>query len=174
MKKTPVSPSPKETPYSAAIAQHQEARLNVAFTRRLLACNGWLGIALTGAIVINGYLAWKVATPPLAVVASDNGRIIPLPAMNKATYSDADIIDYGARATRANFTLDFVHYREQINARQDSFSDEGFVSYYNALVSSGILEKVKEKRMNLSVLTSSGIIQSKGVLDNGHYAWRVQ
>lgn len=62
MKKTPVSPSPKETPYSAAIAQHQEARLNVAFTRRLLACNGWLGIALTGAIVINGYLAWKVAT----------------------------------------------------------------------------------------------------------------
>ncbi|HAH3439724.1 TPA: conjugal transfer protein TraM, partial [Escherichia coli] len=54
MKKTPVSPSPKETPYSAAIAQHQEARLNVAFTRRLLGCNGWLGIALTGAIVING------------------------------------------------------------------------------------------------------------------------
>ncbi|MFO6428204.1 DotI/IcmL family type IV secretion protein [Escherichia coli] len=67
-----------------------------------------------------------------------------------------------------------MDYREQINARQDSFSDEEFVSYYNALVSSGILEKVKEKRMNLSVLTSSGIIQSKGVLDNGHYAWRVQ
>ncbi|HBE2351040.1 TPA: conjugal transfer protein TraM, partial [Escherichia coli] len=87
MKKTSVSPSPKETPYSAAIAQHQEAQLNVAFTRRLLSCNGWLGIALTGAIVINGYLAWKVANPPLAVVASDNGRIIPLPAMNKATYS---------------------------------------------------------------------------------------
>ncbi|MFO6428206.1 hypothetical protein ACLBOM_36720 [Escherichia coli] len=36
-------------------------RLNVAFTRRLLACNGWLGIA-TGAIVINGYLAcrWQI------------------------------------------------------------------------------------------------------------------
>lgn len=28
--------------------------------------------------------------------------------------------------------------------------------------------------MNLSVLTSNGVVNSKGVLDNGAYAWRLQ
>ncbi|EBQ5112759.1 conjugal transfer protein TraM, partial [Salmonella enterica] len=117
---------------------------------------------------------WKAANPPQSVIASDNGRIIPLPTINDPVYSDADIIDYGARHIREDFTLDFVHYREQINARRDSFSTEGFTSYYNALVNSNILANIRDKKMNLSVLTSTGVINSKGVLDNGAYAWRLQ
>ncbi|EMC3257803.1 DotI/IcmL/TraM family protein [Salmonella enterica] len=84
------------------------------------------------------------------------------------------LADYGAKHIREDFTLDFVHYREQINARRDGFSTAGFTSYYNALVTSNVLANIRDKKMNLSALTSTGVINSKGVLDNGAYAWRLQ
>jgi len=163
-----------EQPYSAAVAQHQSAQLNVAFTRKSLSVNVWQSIAIVILLLSNFYLAWKAANPPQSVIASDHGRIIPIPTINEPVYSDADIIDYGASHIRKDFTLDFVHYREQINARQDSFSTAGFTSYYNALVNSNVLANVRDKKMNLSVLTSNGVVNSKGVLDNGAYAWRLQ
>ncbi|WP_387691548.1 DotI/IcmL/TraM family protein [Photorhabdus sp. RM71S] len=175
MKKPPASPPVKpDNPYAPAIARHQEAQLNVSFTRRSLQTNTWQAIAIVLLILSNSYFAWKSANPPQSVIASDHGRIIPIPTINEPVYSDADIMDYGASHIRADFTLDFVHFREQINARQDSFSTAGFTSYYNALVNSNVLANVRDKKMNLSVLTSSGVIVSKGVLNNGAYAWRVQ
>ncbi|EBF3115260.1 conjugal transfer protein TraM, partial [Salmonella enterica] len=39
---------------------------------------------------------------------------------------------------------------------------------------SNVLANIRDKKMNLSVLTSTGVINSKGVLDNGAYAWRLQ
>lgn len=180
MKKKPVTsppasaPGADEHPYSAAIAQHQSAQLNVSFTRSSLQVNVWQSVAIVGLLLSNFYFGWKAANPPQSVVASDHGRIIPIPTINDPVYSDADIIDYGARHIRQDFTLDFVHYREQINARQDSFSTAGFTDYYNALVHSNILTNVRDKKMNLSVLTSTGVINSKGVLDNGAFAWRLQ
>lgn len=163
-----------DSPYSAAIARHQESQLNVAFTRGCIKACAWMSIAIIILLISNSYFAWKAANPPLAVVSSDHGRIIPIPTINDPVYSDADIIDYGARHIREDFTLDFVHYREQINARRDSFSVEGFNNYYNGLVTSNVLSNVRDKKMNLSVLTSSGIIVSKGVLDNGVFAWKIQ
>lgn len=175
MKKKPVPPpEATEHPYSTAIARHQDAQINVSFTRKSLQTNVWLSVTIVILLLSNILFAWKAANPPQSVIASDNGRIIPIPTINDPVYSDADIIDYGARHIRQDFTLDFVHYREQINARQDSFSTAGFTSYYNALVKSNILSNVRDKKMNLSVLTSTGVVNSKGVLDNGAFAWRLQ
>ncbi|MEN3262432.1 DotI/IcmL/TraM family protein [Sodalis endosymbiont of Spalangia cameroni] len=175
MKKKPASPSvTPDGPYHAAIARHQAAQLNVALTRRSLQANVWQAIAIVGLLLSTVYFAWKAVNTPPVVIASDHGRIIPIPTLTTPVYSDADIMDYGARHIRADFTLDFVHFRAQINGRQDSFSTDGFTSYYQALVNSNVLANVRDKKMNLSVLTSSGVIVSKGELDNGVYAWKVQ
>lgn len=175
MKKKPAPPpEAAEHPYSAAMARHQDAQINVSFTRKSLQTNVWLSVTIVILLFSNILFAWKAANPPQSIIASDNGRIIPIPTINDPVYSDADIIDYGARHIRQDFTLDFVHYREQINARQDAFSTAGFTFYYNALVKSNILSNVRDKKMNLSVLTSTGVVNSKGVLDNGAFAWRLQ
>ncbi|ENP4292669.1 DotI/IcmL/TraM family protein [Salmonella enterica] len=175
MKKKPVSPpATDENPYENAMAQHQHAQLNVSFTRKSLQTNVWQSVAIVLLVCSTILFAWKAANPPQSVIASDNGRIIPIPTINDPVYSDADIIDYGAKHIREDFTLDFVHYREQINARRDGFSTTGFTSYYNALVTSNVLANIRDKKMNLSVLTSTGVINSEGVLDNGAYAWRLQ
>ncbi|EBA4911023.1 conjugal transfer protein TraM, partial [Salmonella enterica] len=152
MKKKPVSPpATDENPYENAMAQHQHAQLNVSFTRKSLQTNVWQSVAIVLLVCSTILFAWKAANPPQSVIASDNGRIIPIPTINDPVYSDADIIDYGAKHIREDFTLDFVHYREQINARRDGFSTTGFTSYYNALVTSNVLANIRDKKMNLSV-----------------------
>ncbi|EDF0514068.1 hypothetical protein BZ335_23790, partial [Salmonella enterica subsp. enterica serovar Enteritidis] len=79
MKKKPVTsppasaPGADEHPYSAAIARHQSAQLNVSFTRSSLQVNVWQSVAIVGLLLSNFYFGWKAANPPLIVVASDHG-----------------------------------------------------------------------------------------------------
>ncbi|MDE9566915.1 DotI/IcmL family type IV secretion protein, partial [Xenorhabdus bovienii] len=76
-------------------------------------------------------------------------------------YSNADVVDFGNQVIREAFTLDFVNYRSQMNNLIPRFSDDGFQSYYTALTQSNILSAIKDKKMNMSAMTSSGVVVSK-------------
>ncbi|MFZ4220693.1 DotI/IcmL/TraM family protein [Enterobacter ludwigii] len=161
-------------PYAAARARHQASQLNVAFTRKLLATVMWQSVVCVMCLVIIALLAWAVMHPPVKYFATQDGRVIPIVPTDEPAYSDADVTDFGNRMLRRAFTLDFDHYNEQVNAMLGPFSDEGYRSYYAALTQSNVLKTVKEKKMNLSVMTSAGVVASKGQLENGVFAWKTQ
>jgi intracellular multiplication protein IcmL len=174
-KKQPVTPSSElPGPYDAAIAQHQANQLNVKFTRKSLTANVWQSATITLCLLIIGVLIYAVLHPPVKYFATQDGRVIPLTPTDQPAYSDADVTDFGNRVIREAFTLDFVNYRTQMNNLLPRFSDEGFRSYYTALTTSNVLAAVKDKKMNMSVMTSPGVIVSKGTLENGVYAWKIQ
>ncbi|MQL50057.1 MULTISPECIES: DotI/IcmL/TraM family protein [Photorhabdus] len=161
-------------PYASAIAKHKANQLNVGFTRKSLTTNIWQGASQFVAMIIIGCLVYAVLHPPVKYFATQDGRVIPLHPTDKPAYSDADVIDFGNRVIREAFTLDFVNYRSQMNNIIPRFSDAGFQSYYTALTQSNILSAIKDKKMNMSSMTSSGVVVSKGTLENGAYAWKIQ
>ncbi|WP_426575578.1 DotI/IcmL/TraM family protein (plasmid) [Xenorhabdus stockiae] len=173
--KKPVTPPVIDLdPYQSAIARHEASQLNVGFTRKLLTANVWLGASFFLALLVIGGLVYAVLHPPVKYFATQDGRIIPLTPTDRPAHSDANIIDFGNSVIREAFTLDFVNYRNQMNNLIPRFSDDGYRSYYTAVTQSNVLDAVKNKKMNMSVMTSSGVVISKGTLENGAYAWKIQ
>ncbi|CAI1970368.1 MULTISPECIES: DotI/IcmL/TraM family protein [Serratia] len=174
--KKPVTPpaSAGEAPYAAAVAQHIASQLNADFARRSLAVNLWQSVTLVVCAFIIAILAYVALHPPVKYFATQDGQITPLYPTDQPAYSDINVTDFGAQVLREAFTLDFVHYRSQMNALQARFSDDGFRSYYTALTTSNVLTAVKDKKMNMSIMTSPGVVVSKGTLENGIYAWKIQ
>ena len=176
MKKNLPAPSDggSADPYASARAQHIESQLNVSFTRKSLMVNIWQSASLFICLLIIAVLGYSVLNPPVKYFATQDGRVIPLTPTDQPAYSDADVTDFGNRVIREAFTLDFVNYRSQMNNLLPRFSDEGFRSYYAALTTSNVLASIKDKKMNMSVMTSPGVVVSKGTLENGVYAWKIQ
>lgn len=175
MNKTPSPPLPAAaSPYEQAFTLHEASQLNVSFTRKLLTTVLWQTVANVVCLVMIAVLGYAVLHPPVKYFATQSGRVIPIIPTDQPAYSDADVTDFGNRWLRKAFTLDFDHYNEQINAMLGPFSDEGYRSYYAALTQSNVLKTVKDKKMNLSIMTSAGVVASKGQLENGVFAWKVQ
>ncbi|RXU01281.1 conjugal transfer protein [Pseudomonas syringae] len=142
-------------------AQRQR-ELGAAFAHRCLTALIWTGSALVLAIVVIGLLAWKVAHPPVKYFTTENGRVIPVRPRDAPAFSDSDVSAFGADTIRRSFTLDFIHYKDQISNVKDDYDDQGFAGYYKALNSSNILASIKDQRMNLSVDVGPGRITNKG------------
>jgi intracellular multiplication protein IcmL len=151
----------------------QQRELGVAFAHRCLTGLIWSGSALVLAIVVIWILGWQVAHPPVKYFTTENGRIVPVKPKDEPAFSDNDVAAFGADTIRDSFTLDFIHYQDQINRVKEDYDDVGYSGYYTALNSSNILASVKNQRMNLSVDVGPGRIRAKG--QQGEvFAWEYQ
>lgn len=160
--------------YRAALSLHYQHQLGAQFARTTLKVCLITTTCLMISLILNGYLGWKVAHPPIKYFATQAGRVIPLIPTDQPAFSLSEVSDFGAHAIREAFTMDFVHFKAQMSQASASFSEEGFKSYYQALSQSNVLAAVRDKKMNLAVMLAPGVVRQKGRLSNGVYAWEIQ
>lgn len=151
----------------------RERELGAAFAHRCLKALLWTGAALMVSVSGNTYLGWVVAHPPVKYFTAEKGRVTPIIPLDEPAFSMSDVAAFGADTIRESFTLDFVHYRDQMTQLGERYSELGFQDYYKALTTSNVLNAVKDKRMNLSVVVGPGVIRSKGLLGD-RYVWEFQ
>ncbi|WP_308460635.1 DotI/IcmL/TraM family protein [Pseudomonas sp. MAG002Y] len=159
--------------YEHALRLQRDRELGAAFAHRCLTGLIWVSAALVLSVGANGYLGWKVAHPPVKYFTTEGGRIVRVIPTDKPGHSQSDVSAFGADTIRQSFTLDFVHYRDQMTQLGERYSETGFQDYYKALTTSNVLKAVKDERMNLSVDVGPGVIRSKGRLGD-KYAWEFQ
>lgn len=159
--------------FMLAVKAQRERELGADFAHRCLSALLWMGGAQVITLIIVAGLAWAVAHPPVKYFATENGRVVPVQPTDKPAFSDSDVSAFGADSIRKSFTLDFNHYRDQINNVKDDYDDQGYVDYYKALSTSNVLAAVKDQRMNLSVDVGPGVIRSKGLLGE-NFTWEYQ
>lgn len=164
---------PDAQAYAPALTAQHERSLGAAFAHRCLAVAMWSCATSSGLIVAVIVLVWMIYHPPQKYFATEQGRITQVYPLDQPAWSESDVSQFGADTIRDGFTLDFVHYRNQMTAVSPRFSEEGFVGYNQALTSSNVLAAVRDKRMNLTTSTEPGVITSRGVI-NGRYAWEFQ
>jgi intracellular multiplication protein IcmL len=163
----------QEDAFVHAQSAQRQRELGVAFAQRCLTALIWCGGALVLAIVVIGMLGWQVAHPPVKYFTTENGRIVEVKPKDQPAFSDSDVSAFGADTIRDSFTLDFIHYQDQINRVKEGYDDVGYSGYYTALNSSNILASVKNQRMNLSVDVGPGRIRAKGK-QGDIFAWEYQ
>lgn len=169
----PEQDNPPEQAGKHAVAAHIHNSLGTAFAYKCLRIIHWGTGGNTIQAVIIGVLLYFVLHPPVKYFATENGRITQVYATDAPIWNESDVSQFGADTIRYAFTLDFVHYKNEMTAVAPRFDHLGFDGYISALQSSNILSAVRDKRMNLSVSVDPGVITKRGVI-NGRNAWEFQ
>lgn len=160
--------------YEHAMQAHHERSLGAEFARSCLKKLGWSLILNVLQAISIGVLIFMYLNVPREYFATERGRITPVYATDKPVWSESDVRQFGADTISQAFTLDFVHYRDQMTAVSPNFSEEGFVGYNQALTTgSNILSLIRDKRMNLTNTVEPGVITRRGVI-GGRYTWEFQ
>lgn len=123
--------------------------------------------------VSNLYLAWQATHPDRQYFAADNGRFIPLIPQSQPYRTTADVIQYAREKVTRSFTMDFLNWRQQLEDVRPGYTREGFKSFLDALKNAGVLDTVKEKRMNMSNSAGTGVLTREGI-EEGIYQWIVE
>ncbi len=72
-----------------------------------------------------------------------------------------------------SFTLDFLNWRQQLEDVRGDYTRDGFKSFIASLQSSGVLETIRTRRMNLSITAGTGVLVKEGI-EGGVYVWYVE
>ncbi|MCU1737528.1 MULTISPECIES: DotI/IcmL/TraM family protein [unclassified Pseudomonas] len=132
-----------------------------------------LGAALLVAVSLNCVSTWFAIHPLREYFASDNGRIFPLIPMSQPYRKPGDVIQFAKDTLTRSFTMDFENYRQDLEDNRARYTRTGFKSYIDALQNAGILEIVRQKRMNMSITAGTGVLVKDGI-ENGVYFWSVE
>lgn len=156
-----------------AVRAEKSRRLLSWLSRSAVRLNLVLGAALFILIVSNVGLAWFAVHPVREYFASDNGRIFPLIPLGRPYRKPADVIQYAKETLERSFSLDFNNWRGQLEDVRYRYDTDGFKSLITSLQQSSILPAVRERRMNLSITTGTGVLVKEGIED-GKYTWYVE
>lgn len=160
--------------YEHAVQAQHERTLGAEFARSCLTKLGWSLMANVIQAIAIVVLIWAYMNVPQHYFATENGRITRVFPTDKPVWSENEVRQFGADTISKAFTLDFVHYRDQMTAVSPDFSEEGFAGYNQALTTgSNILALVKDKRMNLTNTVEPGVIARRGVIGD-RYTWEFQ
>lgn len=132
-----------------------------------------LGTGLLVALSLLCVTTWFAVHPLREYFASDNGRIFPMIPMSQPYRKPGDVIQFAKDTLTRSFTMDFENYRQDLEDNRSRYTRLGFKSYIDALQSAGILELVRQKRMNMSITAGTGVLVKDGI-ENGVYFWTIE
>ena len=137
-------------------------------------------VALLLLIVVNCILAgaifYKIMSPPKPqyFAATADGRMINWHPLSDPVVKDDFVLQWAANATRRAFSLDYIHWRHQLQEASNDFTPQGWKNFLQALKKSNNLKTLTTLKMvSNAVITGAPRIVEKEVI-NGVYAWKIQ
>ncbi len=131
-------------------------------------------------IVINcllvGTIFYKVSHPPKPqyFATTADGRMINWHPLTDPAVPNSFVTQWAANAVREAFSLDFIHWRHQLQAASNNFTSYGWKTFLSALKKSNNLTTLTHLKMvSNAKITGAPKITQEEVVD-GHYAWKVK
>ncbi|OGT63689.1 MAG: hypothetical protein A3J38_06190 [Gammaproteobacteria bacterium RIFCSPHIGHO2_12_FULL_45_9] len=133
-----------------------------------------MAVFFTNLVLAAGVL-FNVLNPPDPEYFATTAQyqLIKWSPLSDPVVSDNFVRQWVADAVREAFSLDFVHWREQLMRASNRFTPSGWYWFSNALKSSGDLKTLVELNMvSDAAVTGSPVIEYKSVLSD-RYLWKV-
>lgn len=136
--------------------------------------------ALFTVIIINfvlaGLLFYQIKNPPQPryFAITPDGRIVNNYRLDDPIFSDDHVLQWTADAIRQTFSLDFMHWTDQLQVSSNKFSPSGWTEFLKAMKQSNNLETLTKMKMVADAqVTGAPRLMQKAVL-GGHYVWKVE
>ena len=156
-----------------AVRDEQQRRKIALIAASSVKLNYILAVALVVLVVLASVLGWFAVHPDRQYFASDNGRIFPMIPLSEPYRKPGDVIQFAKDTLSRSFTMDFQNWRQQLEDTRARYTRPGFKSYIDALQTSGVLETVRQRRMNMSITAGTGVLVKDGV-ENGAHIWMIE
>lgn len=105
---------------------------------------------------------------------TEDGRVIPMVALNQPNLSNAALSSWVAQASTDIMTFGHNDYRRQLQEASSYFTRQGWQSFTKALEEASTIETVTANKQIISAAPRGApIILGQGVV-NGRFQWRVQ
>lgn len=137
-------------------------------------------IALWILMVINGLLVVMIVDKmvslpkPQYFATTADGRMINWHPLTDPAVPDRFVTQWAANAVRQAFSVDFVHWRHQLQQASNNFTHYGWTTFLDALKKSNNLTTLTHLKMvSDATITGAPKILKEEVI-NGRYAWKVE
>lgn len=112
-------------------------------------------------------------TPQYFAITAD-GRMINIHPLDDPIVSDDYVLQWAVDATRNVFTLDFLHWQDQLQQASAKFTPYGWNNFLTALKQSRNLDTITNLKMVADAqITGNPQVIEKAVID-GVYAWKIE
>lgn len=171
-----VSERDAATTASVPRALHEQIDLLTRLRTRLTL--SYLIMALLAAVLLLstvGHL-WRILNPPKPeyFATTADGLLIPMIPISEPYIPQETLLAWVTEAVTRAYTLDYVHYRQQLTSIRPDFTAEGYRQHEQALLNAGTIEAVLKRRLVTQVVPESPpIVVNSGVLAD-RFVWKIQ
>ena len=111
---------------------------------------------------------------PRYFAATPDLRLAPLVPLDQPLLTQSGLLTWVSDTITGAMSLNFLEWREKLEAVRPNFDDDTFKSFLSSLESSGILNMIQEKRLSASsVATGAPVIIASGLV-SGKATWRIE
>lgn len=120
------------------------------------------------------FYKWTNPPPPQYFATTADGRIIVLHKLSDPVVPDDFVVQWVTNAVNQAFSLDYMHWRNQLQQASNNFTPDGWKYFLSSLKSSNNLKTLTNLKMvsNATVTAAPQIVQKEIV--GGHFAWKIQ
>lgn len=112
-------------------------------------------------------------TPPEYFAMTPDGHMINVRPLTDPSVTDDFVLQWSANAVRRAYSLDFLHWQEELQQESNYFTPSGWNYFLQQVKSSNNLNTLQQYNMvSTAQITGSPQIGEKAVV-SGHYAWKV-
>lgn len=132
------------------------------------------GLCLTSIMVLVGLLIYVIHHPtaPIYFATDKMGKLIRVLPLSEPNMSADDLNKWVIKAVESIGTLDYVNFRQQMQATQAYFTNQGWNKYIAAFNASDSLVALTNRRMIFEAkVTGQPILLKEGQI-NGVRAWK--
>lgn len=141
--------------------------------RRVLRWSIFLAIVAAALTVILAYMNISEKNPKYYATTT-HGQVIQLHSLTEPVVTNKYILQWASLATRSVFNLDFAHYQQQMTNIKPYFTQGGWKQFTKALNDSGLLDSVKDKKLEMSAVVSGAPLIINRSVESGRYTWEIQ
>ena len=111
---------------------------------------------------------------PQYFAATPDLRLAPLVPLDQPVLTQQGLLTWVSDTVTNALSLDFLEWREELEAIHPHFEDAAYKSFLDSLQSSGVLDKIRDKRLSASAITTRApVIIASGIM-GGIATWRIE
>lgn len=132
-----------------------------------------LGAGLIASVAIIALLILTRPTPQFFAATPDL-RLAPLEPLSQPLLTEQGLLNWATETVTQAVSIDFVEWREKLSRSREHFDEGAFKSFLDSLQKSGVLDLVRDKRLNVSAsISRAPVITASGIVD-GRATWRIE
>lgn len=109
------------------------------------------------------------------IAATDAFRLLNLHPMSDPVLSDQFVLQFASDSIQKAYNVDYLHWKRELANASTSFTTPGWNQFISNFKASNNLSTIlKFHVVTDTKITGAPQLQQKGLLANGHYAWKVK